>query len=246
MNPRILIAGPEAKLLYLAPYFEAVRLTGGEPELGWPKPDSRDDTAALKHFLRRYNGILLPGGNDIDPEFYGEKPHPKLGPLDRELDLGHLALARAALEFEWPMLAICRGMQVSAVAVGAALYQDLPDQFPSDIETTFAIPRIRLSWLTMSNSSTAVAWPGCAGRIASRSTAGITRPCARARCRTGSVRSRCRLGRRTGSSRAWSTRAIRSSPRSSGTPKTWCRPKPLPAGFFRASSKPAKFSELGS
>lgn len=141
MNPRILIAGPEAKLLYLAPYFEAVRLTGGEPELGWPKPDSRDDTAALKHFLRRYNGILLPGGNDIDPEFYGEKPHPKLGPLDRELDLGHLALARAALEFEWPMLAICRGMQVSAVAVGAALYQDLPDQFPSDIEHNFRDPK---------------------------------------------------------------------------------------------------------
>ncbi len=145
MNPRILIAGPESKLLYLAPYFDAVRLTGGEPELGWPKPEARDDKDALRHFLKRYNGILLPGGNDIDPEFYGEKPHPKLGPLDRELDLGHLALARAALEFEWPILAICRGMQVAAVAVDVALYQDLPSQFPSGVEHNIREPKDALA-----------------------------------------------------------------------------------------------------
>ncbi len=141
MSARILIAGPEVMLFYLAPYIEAVRLMGGEPELGWPKLEARDDPPALKHFLKRYSGILLPGGNDIDPGLYGEKPHPKLGPLDKELDLGHMALARAALEFEWPALAICRGMQVAAVAVDATLYQDLPDQLPSDIEHNYRDPK---------------------------------------------------------------------------------------------------------
>jgi putative glutamine amidotransferase len=145
VNPRILIAGPEARLLYLAPYFEAVRQVGGDPELGWPKPDSLGDPSALRQFLKRYSGVLLPGGPDIDPKLYGEKPRVKLIEAEAGLDEGHLSLARAALEFEWPTLAICRGMQVAAVAAGAGLYQDLPTDFPSDVEHNIREPKDRLA-----------------------------------------------------------------------------------------------------
>ena len=133
MNPRILIAGPEDKAAYLEPYFQAVRAVGGEPELGWPKPEVRDHEESLKLFLKRYNGILLPGGADIDPRFYGEGRHIKLGVVEEGLDEGQLAIARVALADEWPTLAICRGMQVAAVAVGATLYQHLSSQMPSKI-----------------------------------------------------------------------------------------------------------------
>jgi putative glutamine amidotransferase len=145
VNPRILIAGPESRRLYLAPYFEAVRLMGGEPELGWPQPEALDDASALKQFLKRYQGVLLPGGPDIDPKFYGEKRRVELVEAEAGLDEGHLSLARSALEFEWPTLAICRGMQVAAVAVGAGLFQDLPTDFPSDVDHNIREPKDRLA-----------------------------------------------------------------------------------------------------
>jgi len=133
MNPRILVAGPETKAEYLKHYIQAVRFAGGEPELGWPESDVRNEEGSLKAFLRRYHGILLPGGADIDPRHYGLPPHPKLGEIDKELDEAHLAIARMALQDEWPTLAICRGMQVMAVAAGEILYQHLPDDLPSPV-----------------------------------------------------------------------------------------------------------------
>ena len=145
MGARILIVGPESMLFYLAPYFEAVRIMGGEPELGWPKPEALDDQAALKQFLKRYNGVLLPGGPDVDPKFYGEKPRVKLIEGPPGLDEGQLAVAKAALEHEWPTLAICRGMQVAAVAVEGGLYQDLPTDFPSDVDHNIREPKDHLA-----------------------------------------------------------------------------------------------------
>lgn len=145
MNPRILVAGPVDKADSFEPYLEALRFVGGDPELAWPKPDVRGDREALKAFLRRYRGILLPGGVDIDPKLFGQGRHEKLGPTDEDLDDGQLAIARAALAEEWPTLAVCRGMQLMAVGVGAGLYQDLPSQLPSAVEHNIRTPKEKLA-----------------------------------------------------------------------------------------------------
>jgi putative glutamine amidotransferase len=134
MRPTILIAGPEDRTAYFEPYAVAVRFAGGEPDLRLPGPEISGDKERLCDFLSFYHGVLLPGGADIDPAEYGEPPHPKLGKSDHTLDTGQLAVARILLEDRRPTLAICRGLQIAAVAAGGTLYQDLPDQYESTVK----------------------------------------------------------------------------------------------------------------
>jgi putative glutamine amidotransferase len=86
-------------------------------------PDDLDDAAAL---IGRLDGLVLAGGADIDPGRYGAAAHPttKVRP-DR--DSGELALLDAALEADLPVLGVCRGMELLAVAYGGSLIQHLPD-----------------------------------------------------------------------------------------------------------------------
>ena len=73
-------------------------------------------------------GLVLTGGEDIDPTHYGEPAHPELGPLNCARDETELALFAAARDRGLPTLAICRGIQVVNVALGGSLVQDLPSQ----------------------------------------------------------------------------------------------------------------------
>jgi putative glutamine amidotransferase len=75
--------------------------------------------------LERLDGILFPGGVDVDPASYGEEARPELGAVDPELDALELPLVRAAVDRGLPVLGICRGQQVVNVALGGTLYQDL-------------------------------------------------------------------------------------------------------------------------
>jgi putative glutamine amidotransferase len=100
-------------------YVQAVQEAGGAVVLIPP-----GDGGALQ-LLDRLDGVLFPGGADIDPSAYGEEPTAGLGRVDRELDALELPLARAAVEARVPVLAICRGQQVVNVALGGTLYQDL-------------------------------------------------------------------------------------------------------------------------
>ena len=75
--------------------------------------------------LRRFDGFLLPGGSDVHPRRYGEKPRPELGGVDEELDQLELSLGLWAAERGRPVLGICRGHQVVNVALGGTLYQDI-------------------------------------------------------------------------------------------------------------------------
>ena len=84
--------------------------------------------------LARLDGVLLAGGDDIDPAYYGEAPHPRLGEIDPDRDAWEMALAKACLAQGTPILGLCRGHQVLAVAGGGSLWQDLPSQFPSDVQ----------------------------------------------------------------------------------------------------------------
>ncbi len=84
------------------------------------------DIAARKAML---DGVLLPGGVDVDPAFYGEEPHEKLEEVDLPLDRLQFDLLDHAREHGLPVLGICRGHQVINVFFGGSLYQDIPAQF---------------------------------------------------------------------------------------------------------------------
>ena len=101
-------------------YVDAVREGGGRAVL--LPPDSTDADV-----LDRLDGLILIGGADVGPANYGAEPHPTVDAPRVERDAGELLLCRAAMERDMPLLGICRGMQVMAVAHGGSLIQDLPD-----------------------------------------------------------------------------------------------------------------------
>ncbi len=111
-------------------YLRAIEAAGGIPLIIC----LTDDLAVIRALYERCAGILLPGGDDVDPAHYGELPHPQLGPVDRQRDHVELALARWAATEQKPLLGICRGLQVINVALGGSLYQDIPTQFGATID----------------------------------------------------------------------------------------------------------------
>lgn len=78
-------------------------------------------------------GLVLTGGEDVDPAEFGQAPHPATGAPHAARDAYELALAREARVRRIPTLAICRGAQVMNVALGGTLVQDIPSQRPSEI-----------------------------------------------------------------------------------------------------------------
>ncbi|MDQ6771512.1 MAG: gamma-glutamyl-gamma-aminobutyrate hydrolase family protein [Candidatus Dormibacteraeota bacterium] len=83
------------------------------------------DPGAGSALLGRLDGLLLPGGLDVHPRFYGEEPTPVLGRVNEELDELELALINEAVNRGLPTLGICRGHQMVNVALGGSLHQDV-------------------------------------------------------------------------------------------------------------------------
>jgi putative glutamine amidotransferase len=79
--------------------------------------------------LELLDGLLLAGGADIDPGSYGQSPHAETVDTVPERDAFELALTRAAIERDLPVLGICRGMQLINIACGGTLQQHLPERF---------------------------------------------------------------------------------------------------------------------
>lgn len=105
-------------------YSDWVLTKGGIP-LIIPYVANRDDLSLLTNHI---DGLLLTGGGDIDPTYFKEEPHPKLGPITPERDFNELYLAETMLQLQKPILAICRGCQVLNIAAGGNMYQDLAAQ----------------------------------------------------------------------------------------------------------------------
>jgi len=117
-KPKIgITTSPRRGAEYYIPYRKAVEAAGAEPIELPPGTPALPDV----------DGLLLPGGWDVDPAFYGEKKDEKVGPIDRELDETELKLFQQAREKEIPVLGICRGQQVINVALGGSLLQHLED-----------------------------------------------------------------------------------------------------------------------
>ena len=81
-------------------------------------------------------GLVLTGGEDVEPARYGATPHPKLEDTDPARDAAELALIAAARARRLPILAICRGIQILNVALGGTLYQDLGSERPGSVTHT--------------------------------------------------------------------------------------------------------------
>jgi putative glutamine amidotransferase len=105
-------------------YFEAVNKAGGVAVLLPPQPV---DGAIAQRVLDGLDGLIITGGKDVDPERYGQDPHPTTDEPRRDRDAWEDALLRAAIERELPFLGICRGAQVLNVALGGTLHQHLPE-----------------------------------------------------------------------------------------------------------------------
>lgn len=102
-------------------YVERVEAAGGRAVV-LPPTAAGDDAV-----LDRLDGVVLAGGADLDPQLYGEEPHPETTGLRPERDAAELPLLRSALERDLPVLGICRGMQLMSVLAGGSLVQHLPD-----------------------------------------------------------------------------------------------------------------------
>ena len=118
-------------------YVEAIRAAGGFPVLLTPTPALDEIHRALGYL----DGVLFTGGKDVDPMHYGETVlNTKVAP-EPERDAFELPLARAAVEENRPLLAICRGMQVLNVALGGSLWQDIPEQLADALHHYQKAPR---------------------------------------------------------------------------------------------------------
>ena len=106
---------------------EAVWRAGGEPVTVHPvAPDGAADPSDVAARLARFQGVLLPGGGDLDPRRYGDyRLHPSVHQVSAEQDGFDLEVARRTLALGLPLLAVCRGLQVVNVALGGTLHQDM-------------------------------------------------------------------------------------------------------------------------
>ena len=103
-------------------YEESVRRAGADVRILDYQKDAPADVVAT------VDGILLPGGGDVQPAIYGEQPHATFDPAEPGRDEYELERARRASEADLPLLAICRGIQVLNVARGGTLVQHIPEE----------------------------------------------------------------------------------------------------------------------
>ena len=103
-------------------YLDAVERAGGRPAVLHPV---ELEPGAGEGWLAPFDGLVLTGGGDLDPSFYGQAPALQVYGVDALRDAFEIELARAALKLGKPLLAICRGIQVVNVALGGTLDQHI-------------------------------------------------------------------------------------------------------------------------
>jgi putative glutamine amidotransferase len=107
-------------------YVRKVEEAGGIAVVVPPRSDAEHGMA--REVLERLDGLVLAGGADVDPAHYAQERHEKVQQSRPDRDAMELALAATSGELGTPLLGICRGMQVMAVAAGGHLEQHVPDR----------------------------------------------------------------------------------------------------------------------
>jgi putative glutamine amidotransferase len=102
-------------------YHRAVTDSGGIP---LPLVNATD-SKVIKEYIELIDGLLVIGGDDMDPEYFGQKPHKSIVLTSPRRDEFELKIIRLALKKDIPVLGICRGHQVINIALGGDIYQDL-------------------------------------------------------------------------------------------------------------------------
>jgi gamma-glutamyl-gamma-aminobutyrate hydrolase PuuD len=126
----------------LGTYVDALLAAGGLPVLIPISVQGED----LHDLYSRLQGVILPGGGDVSPDYYHAPAHPATHEVDTERDLAELWLARQALTDGKPLFGICRGLQVLNVASGGSLVQDLPSELPQTGPHYFRYPEYPLDY----------------------------------------------------------------------------------------------------
>jgi putative glutamine amidotransferase len=116
----------EEAVLLPRSYLTAVERAGG---LAVMLPPDRAEGEDPSQLLALIDGLVLAGGADIDPAFYGQEAQVDTTDTVPVRDAFEIAMARAAIERDMPLLGICRGMQLLNVACGGTLLQHLPERF---------------------------------------------------------------------------------------------------------------------
>jgi putative glutamine amidotransferase len=148
-------------------YCQAVVDAGGLP---WVMPCVKSRLAIVEA-VRRCDGVMLTGGDDVAPEFYGAKLRPglrkRLGPVDPDRDWLDLAVIREVFKQRKPLLAICRGAQILNVALGGTLIVDIPTQHPE------ALPHNRMDRKSQVVHEVSLTPGSLLAKIAGRSRLGV-------------------------------------------------------------------------
>lgn len=115
-------------------YLASIERAGGHPRV-------LDVSDSPRKVLNEVHGVLLTGGGDVDPVFYGEERHPSVEDAEPGRDEFEIDLARRAVEAHTPLLAICRGAQVLNVAMGGTLVQDIPSAVETELPHSIQEPK---------------------------------------------------------------------------------------------------------
>lgn len=110
-------------------YIRSIIDAGGAPIMAPVTLDER----SLRELYEAAGGVMLAGGGDVDPSFYGESAHERTGRIDLERDRAEFLLTRWAVADNRPLFGICRGIQAMNVALGGTLVQDIPAQWPGAV-----------------------------------------------------------------------------------------------------------------
>jgi putative glutamine amidotransferase len=120
-------ADPEIWIDGLMPTYTSALLAAGAIPVLIPLTLAQPD---LLELFTQLDGVLLPGGGDIDPARYGGQHHPTLYGIDPLRDEVEVFVAQQAVAQDKPLLAICRGHQMLNVALGGSLWEDVLDLMP--------------------------------------------------------------------------------------------------------------------
>ncbi|MGV3774094.1 MAG: gamma-glutamyl-gamma-aminobutyrate hydrolase family protein [Verrucomicrobiales bacterium] len=120
-------------------YLECILMAGGMPMM----MPIISNPQLVAEYVGRTDGVLLTGGDDIQPELYCENLSPTLrqtvSAVDKKRDLLETLLIREALDQKKPILAICRGHQILNVAMGGTLIVDIASQVATDLNHSVSV-----------------------------------------------------------------------------------------------------------